>query len=69
VASRARLFAKGRSGRLATVDGAAGVIGLEGDVPISVLAFTIADGRITAIDALAGPERIARLGLEELVAS
>ncbi len=39
-------------------------------MPVAVLAFTIVDGRITAIDALADPARVAGLGLEEaLVAS
>jgi hypothetical protein len=33
-----------------------------------VLAFTVSDGRITAIDALQGPARLGGLGLEALVA-
>jgi len=33
-----------------------------------VLAFTVADGRITGIDVLGGPERLAGLGLDALVA-
>jgi len=33
-------------------------------VPVAVLAFTIRDGRITAIDTLGGPTRLAGLGLD-----
>ena len=36
-------------------------------MPVAVLAFAIADGRITAIDALGGPDRVAGLGLEAFV--
>jgi hypothetical protein len=34
-----------------------------------VLAFTIVDGRITSIDALADSARVAELGLDAFVAS
>jgi RNA polymerase sigma-70 factor (ECF subfamily) len=34
--------------------------------PIAVLAFTVAAGRIVAIDVLADPDRLARLGLTRL---
>jgi hypothetical protein len=36
---------------------------LEDGMPVAVLRFTVVDGRITAIDALGGPARIARLHL------
>jgi RNA polymerase sigma-70 factor (ECF subfamily) len=63
VASRARIAAAGREVHAAIVDGAAGFVATEDGVPVAVLAFTVADGRITAIDALGGP-RLAGLGLE-----
>src|SRR4051794_3391745 len=69
VATRARLgAATGRTAHPAIVDGAAGFVATEAGVPVAVLAFTIADGRIAAIDALEGA-RIAGLGLEAFVAT
>ena len=47
-----------------SIDGAAGFVATEAGVPVAVLAFTIVDGRITAIDALTAPARLAGLGLE-----
>jgi hypothetical protein len=38
-------------------------------VPVAVLAFTIVDGRITAIDGLEGAARVAGLGLAAVVAA
>jgi RNA polymerase sigma-70 factor (ECF subfamily) len=68
VANRARFFAGERVAHAALVDGAAGFVATEEGVPVAVLAFTVVDGRITAIDALQGPTRLAGLGLEALVA-
>ena len=51
----------------ALIDGAAGFVATEDGVPVAVLAFTVVDGRITAIDALGGPDRLAGLGLEAFV--
>jgi RNA polymerase sigma factor (sigma-70 family) len=51
------------------VDGAPGFVATEGGVPVAVLAFTVVHGRITAIEGLDGPERIAGLGLEAFVRS
>ncbi len=45
------------------VNGAPGVVVLVGGRPVSVMEFTVAGGRIVAIDALADPERISRLAL------
>jgi len=67
VASRARVFGARRVAYPVLVDSAAGVVATEGGVPVAVLAFTVADGRITAIDALGGPARLAGLGLEAFV--
>ena len=68
VASRANAFGTRRVAHPALVDGAAGFVATEGGVPVAVLAFTIHDGRIVAIDALGGP-RLAGLGLEAFVAT
>jgi len=56
-----------RTAHPAIVDGLPGFIATEDGVPVAVLAFTVVDGRITAIDGLEGPERIAGLGLEALL--
>jgi RNA polymerase sigma factor (sigma-70 family) len=68
VATRARIFSAGRAAHTAIVDGAAGFVATEAGVPVAVLAFTVVDGRITAIDGLEGPLRVAGLGLEAFVA-
>ncbi|WP_447009996.1 sigma-70 family RNA polymerase sigma factor [Saccharothrix hoggarensis] len=47
--------------RPALVNGAAGVVVAADGRPLSVMAFTVADGRIVAIDVLADQERLARL--------
>jgi RNA polymerase sigma-70 factor (ECF subfamily) len=69
VARGARLAARRRVAHAAIVDGAAGAVATEAGVPVAVLAFTVVDGRITAIDALDGPERLAGLGLEAFAAA
>jgi RNA polymerase sigma-70 factor (ECF subfamily) len=68
VASSARAFGKTRVAHPAIIDGAAGFVATENGVPVAVLAFTIHDGRITAINAL-GPRRVARLDLEAFATS
>lgn len=68
VATRARYFSRGREPHPAIVDGLAGFVATEAGVPVAVLAFTVVDGRIAAIDGLEGRERVARLGLEAFVA-
>jgi RNA polymerase sigma-70 factor (ECF subfamily) len=52
--------------RPALVNGAAGVVVYVGGRPLAVTGFTVIDGRIVAINALADPERIAALGLDAL---
>ena len=52
--------------RPALVNGVAGVVVAPRGRPFSVMAFTIIDGRIAAIDALADPERLSRLDLAVL---
>jgi RNA polymerase sigma factor (sigma-70 family) len=68
VATRARFFSS-RTAHPAIVDGAAGFVATEGGVPVAVLAFTVVDGRITAIDGLEGPARLEALGLEAFFAA
>jgi RNA polymerase sigma-70 factor, ECF subfamily len=68
VASRAQFFSAHRVAHPAMIDGAAGFVATEAGQPVAVLAFTIVDGRITAIDGLQGPTRLAGLGLEAFVA-
>jgi RNA polymerase sigma-70 factor (ECF subfamily) len=50
----------------AIVNGAAGVVVMVGGRPFSIMAFTIAGGRIVAIDVLADPDRLADIDLSRL---
>lgn len=65
VAAGARLASGGTAaGRAALVDGLPGVVSWREDgSPLSVLAFTVVDGRITDIRAVVDPVRLARLDL------
>jgi RNA polymerase sigma factor (sigma-70 family) len=49
--------------RPALINGAAGVVVAANGRPLSVLAFTVTDGKIVAIDVLADPERLDELDL------
>jgi RNA polymerase sigma-70 factor, ECF subfamily len=51
------------------VDGATGLVAAEAGAPVAVLAFMVADGRITAIDVLSDRARLAGLGLDPLVSN
>ena len=46
--------------RPALVNGAAGVVITVGERPFAVMGFTVADGKIVEIDAIADPERVRR---------
>jgi hypothetical protein len=48
----------------ALVNGAAGVVITIGGRPVSVMAFTVADGKIAEIDTIRDPERLGRLDLD-----
>jgi hypothetical protein len=50
----------------ALVNGSAGVVVAPGGRPVSVMGFTVAHGKIVAIDALADPERLSTLDLTML---
>jgi RNA polymerase sigma-70 factor (ECF subfamily) len=64
VASRAQAFAHLHPFvRPVLVNGVAGVVVAPEGQAFSVMAFTVVDGRIVAIDALADPERLAQLDL------
>lgn len=49
--------------RPALVNGAAGVVVVAKGRLLSVMAFTVTDGRIAAVDVIADPDRLERLGL------
>ena len=67
VAERALMFASlDPYVRPALINGAAGVVVAPHGRPFSVMGFTVAGGRIVAIDALADPERLAQLDLAVL---
>ncbi|HEY3003589.1 MAG TPA: hypothetical protein VGJ44_14680, partial [Kribbellaceae bacterium] len=70
VAAQAQTFwrygAAGAVIRPALVNGVAGLVAFRDGKPFSVLAFTVTDGRIAAIDILADPDRLARLDLSAL---
>ncbi|MFD0683778.1 RNA polymerase sigma factor SigJ [Actinomadura fibrosa] len=62
VASQAVTFGRlSPLARPAIVNGTAGVVVLGDRKPLSVMAFTVVDGTIVAIDVLADPDRLARL--------
>jgi RNA polymerase sigma-70 factor (ECF subfamily) len=67
VADRAVMFAR-RAARVrpALVNGAAGVVLTVDGQPVSVMGFTVADGRIVRIDVVADAEHLARLDLTAL---
>jgi RNA polymerase sigma factor (sigma-70 family) len=63
VATGARFFSRDRVAHPAIVDGAAGFVATEDGTPVAVLRLTVVEGQIIAIDALAGPARVAGLDL------
>src|SRR3954467_322304 len=69
IATRAQFFSRARVAHPAIIDGSAGFVATEAGTPVAVLAFKVSDGRIKAIEALAGRDRVAGLGLEDLLAS
>lgn len=67
VASQALMFADlAPFVRPALVNGAAGVVVARDGQPFSVMGFTVAEGKIVHIDALADPARLSRLDLTVL---
>jgi RNA polymerase sigma-70 factor (ECF subfamily) len=66
VATNASYYGPRRDAHSVIVDGAPGFVATEAGVPVALLAFTVHDGRITAIDALGGP-RLAGLDLEAVI--
>jgi hypothetical protein len=60
VAGQARGF-PGAIVRPALVNGAAGAVITVRDRPIALMGFTVVEGRIVAIDAIADPERVRRI--------
>ena len=66
VAARAMMFSRPARLRPALVNGAAGVVVMVNDRPLSIMGFTIARGRAVAIDVLADPDRLAQIDLSRL---
>jgi RNA polymerase sigma-70 factor (ECF subfamily) len=67
VAAQALMFSRlAPAARRVLVNGAAGALVAPGGKPFAVMAFTVADGRIAAIDILADPDRLAALDLSVL---
>jgi RNA polymerase sigma factor (sigma-70 family) len=69
VAGRALMFARPQA-RLhpALINGAVGVVATVGGRPMSILAFTVHDGRVVAIETLADRDRLAALDLTDVLA-
>jgi RNA polymerase sigma factor (sigma-70 family) len=64
VAGRAIMFSQpGATLIPVLVNGSPGVVVYVDDEPVAIIGFTVAAGRITAIEALADPERVAHLDL------
>jgi hypothetical protein len=64
VAGQALLFRRyARFARPALVNGAAGIVTASDEQAYSVLGFTVAEGKVLAIDILADPARLERLDL------
>ena len=62
VAGRAQMFSRSDvTSRHALINGAAGVLSWRDGRLIAVLGFTVAHGKIVAIDVLADPERLSRI--------
>jgi RNA polymerase sigma factor (sigma-70 family) len=57
---------RARAAKLALVDGLAGVVWASGGRPRVVFDFTVADGKVVAIEMLADPESLGQLDLEVL---
>jgi len=69
VIAQARQFAAlSSAARLVLVNGVAGVVVAPHGKPFAVLGFTVDDGRVTEIDILADPERLAGLDLDAALA-
>lgn len=67
VADQVKRFAAGaRAARPVLVNGGAGFVVIRDGVPAAVAGFTVADGRVTEMDLLVDPERLAALDLSAI---
>jgi RNA polymerase sigma factor (sigma-70 family) len=57
----AQFSGRARGARLALINGAAGAVWAPGGKPRGAFAFTVANGRVVAIELVADPERLGRL--------
>jgi RNA polymerase sigma-70 factor (ECF subfamily) len=55
-----------RAGQLALVNGVPGIVATDGERLVSVMAFTIRGGKVTALDILVDPDRLAGLDISPL---
>jgi RNA polymerase sigma factor (sigma-70 family) len=68
VAGQALMFAKfAYTAHPVLVNGAAGLVSTADGRPLSLMSFTITDGRIVAIDIIADPDRLATLDLDGVI--
>jgi hypothetical protein len=68
VLAQARRFAQfGQSAHLVLVNGAPGFLVAPGGEPVALIAVTVSGDRITELDILADPGRLARLDLAALI--
>ncbi|QGV77540.1 sigma-70 family RNA polymerase sigma factor [Streptomyces ficellus] len=64
VASQAITFARfAQDARVVLVNGSPGVVSFADGRPLSVMSFTVRDGRVTGLDILTDPARLSTLGL------
>jgi hypothetical protein len=54
--------------RPALINGAAGVVAFDGELPFAVLAFTVLDDRAVTIDVFNDPELVAKLDIRGITA-
>ena len=67
--TRTRRVVRGAGAGIPLVNGTAGVVVVARGRVLSVMGFTVAGGRIVAIDVLQDPDRLARLDITALDAA
>ena len=54
-------FNRDTHGEVRPVNGRPGIVAYRGDEPVAVIAITVVDGLITAIDTVVNPEKLTRV--------
>ena len=67
IAQAQRFAPLGRFARQVLVNGAPGFLVVRDGEPLALMAVTVQDGKITEMDVLADPARLARLDLAEVI--